>query len=125
VRLTDQITLNFNSKMSMAKVFLDIEKAFDTTWHLGLLHKLSKLKYLISLIKSPFLSQRKFRVSVKGEKSAPRNIQAVVPQVPSCPPHYTERERERETERECMCVCVCVCFFSPPQHSVALGHHFL
>jgi hypothetical protein len=37
--------------MSTAVVFLDIEKVFDTTWHLGLLYKLSELKFLISLIK--------------------------------------------------------------------------
>jgi hypothetical protein len=42
VRLTDHVTLNFNNKMSTAAVFLDIEKAFDTTWHTGLLYKLSK-----------------------------------------------------------------------------------
>jgi hypothetical protein len=44
--------------MSMAAVFLDTEKAFDTTWHLGLLHKLSTLQFSISLIKliSSFLS---------------------------------------------------------------------
>jgi hypothetical protein len=58
--------------MSTAAVFLDIEKAFDTTLHLGLLYKLSKLEFLISLIKliSSFLSQRKFRVLVEGEMSA-------------------------------------------------------
>jgi hypothetical protein len=50
MRLTDHVTLNFNN-MSMAVVFLDIEKASDTTWHLGLLYKLSELKLSISLIK--------------------------------------------------------------------------
>jgi hypothetical protein len=39
MRLTDHVTLNFNSKTSTATVFLDIEKAFDTTWHYGLLYK--------------------------------------------------------------------------------------
>jgi hypothetical protein len=29
--------------MSTAAVFLDIEKAFDTTWHPGLLYKLAKI----------------------------------------------------------------------------------
>jgi hypothetical protein len=29
--LMDYVTLNFNNKMSMAAVFLDIEKVFDTT----------------------------------------------------------------------------------------------
>jgi hypothetical protein len=33
--LTDHITLNFNNNMSTAAAFLDNEKAFDTTWHLG------------------------------------------------------------------------------------------
>jgi hypothetical protein len=30
MRLTDHVTLNFDNKRSMAAVFLDIEKAFDT-----------------------------------------------------------------------------------------------
>jgi hypothetical protein len=37
--LTDHVTLNFNKTMSTAAVFLDIKKAFDTTWHSGLLYK--------------------------------------------------------------------------------------
>jgi hypothetical protein len=45
------MTLNFNSNMLLAAVFLDIEKAFDTTWHTGLLYKLSKLDLSASLIK--------------------------------------------------------------------------
>jgi hypothetical protein len=44
VGLTDHVILNFNNNMSIASVFLDIEKAFDKTWHLGLLYKLSELK---------------------------------------------------------------------------------
>jgi hypothetical protein len=35
--------------MSMAAVFLDIEKAFDTIWHLGLLYKVSELKFYQSI----------------------------------------------------------------------------
>jgi hypothetical protein len=46
MRLTDHVTLNFNNKMSTAAVFLDIEKAFDTTWHSGLLYKMSKFEFL-------------------------------------------------------------------------------
>jgi hypothetical protein len=42
VRLADHVTLNFNNKISAAVVFLDNEKAYDTTWHSGLLYKLSK-----------------------------------------------------------------------------------
>jgi hypothetical protein len=40
-RLTDYVTLNFNNNMSTTTVFLDTEKAFNKTWHLGLLYKLS------------------------------------------------------------------------------------
>jgi retron-type reverse transcriptase len=68
--------------MSTTAVFLDIKKAFDTTWHPGLLYKLSKLGFSINLIKliSSFLSQRKFRVSEEGEMSTPREMHAGVPQ---------------------------------------------
>jgi hypothetical protein len=63
--------------MSTATVFLDIEEAFDTTWHPGLLYKLSELELPTSLIKliSSFLSQRKFsfgrrrNVHAKGNAS--------------------------------------------------------
>jgi hypothetical protein len=81
MRITDHVTLNFNNKMSTAAVFLDIEKASDTTWHYGLLYKLSELEFSTNLIKllGSFLSQRKFRVSVEGDMSTPREMQAGVP----------------------------------------------
>jgi hypothetical protein len=68
--------------MPTAAVFLDIEKAFDTTWHPGLIYKLSKLEFSTSLINliSSFLSQRKFRVSVEGEMATPRQMKAGVSQ---------------------------------------------
>jgi hypothetical protein len=40
MRLIDHGTLNFSNNISTASVFLDIEKAFDTIWHLSLLYKL-------------------------------------------------------------------------------------
>jgi hypothetical protein len=74
MRLADHVTLNFNNKMYTAAVFLDIEKAFDTTWHTGLLFKLTKLNFSARMTKliNSFLFQRKFRVSVEGEMSATR-----------------------------------------------------
>jgi retron-type reverse transcriptase len=68
--------------MSTAVVFLDIEKAFDTTWHTGSLYKLSKLDFSVSLIKliSSFLYKRKFFVSVEDEMSTPRIMKRGVPQ---------------------------------------------
>jgi hypothetical protein len=82
MRLTDHITLNFNNKITTAAIFLDIGKAFHTLWHLGLLFKLSTIKFSTNLIKliSSFLSQRKLRVSVESELSTPRDIKAGVPQ---------------------------------------------
>jgi hypothetical protein len=81
MRLTDHVTLNFNN-MSTAAVFLDIEKAFDTTWHNGLLYNLLKMDFSASLIKriSSFLSNRKLSVLVEGEMSMPRIMKAGVPQ---------------------------------------------
>jgi hypothetical protein len=82
MRLVDHVTLHFNNNMSTVVVFLDIKKAFDTTWQPGLLYKLSNLQFLTSLIKliGSFLSQRKFRVSVEGEMSTPGYMQAGLPQ---------------------------------------------
>jgi retron-type reverse transcriptase len=82
MRLKDHVTLNFNNNISTAEVFLDIEKAFDTTWHTGLLYKLSKLDFSVSLIKliSSFLYRRKLFVSVESEMSTPRIMKSGVPQ---------------------------------------------
>jgi hypothetical protein len=82
MRLTDHVSLNFNNHISTAAVFLDIEKAFDTTWHPGLLYKLSELQIPISLIKliASFLTNRNFKVLVEGEISSPRKVAAGVPQ---------------------------------------------
>jgi hypothetical protein len=78
MRLTDHVNLNFN--MSTTAEFLDIEKACGTTRHLGLLYRVSGLKFLVTLIELifSFLSQRKLSVSVEGEMSTPRDIQAGV-----------------------------------------------
>jgi hypothetical protein len=68
--------------MSTAAVFLDIEKAFDTIWHPGLLYKLSELQFSTSLVKliASFLTNRKFEFSVEGELSSARRVVTVVPQ---------------------------------------------
>jgi hypothetical protein len=75
--------------MSRVAVFLDIEKTFDTTWHPGLLYKLSELQLSASLIKviASFLTNRKFKVSV--EISSPRKMVAGCHKVPSLPQYCT------------------------------------
>jgi hypothetical protein len=79
MRLADYVTHNFNNKMSMAAVFLDIEKAFDCMWHPGLLFKLEFSTNVIKPISS-FPLHRKLRVSVEGEMFSPSDMQAGVPQ---------------------------------------------
>jgi hypothetical protein len=80
MRLTDHIS--FNNNLSTAAVFLNIEKAFDATWYLGLVYKLRKLKFSTNLIKllSLFLSARRLSVSVESEMFTLREIQGRVPQ---------------------------------------------
>jgi hypothetical protein len=65
--------------MSLVAVFLDIKKAFNTTWHSGLLCKLSELEISTSVIKliASFLTDRKFKVMVEGRFSMPRKIAGV------------------------------------------------
>jgi hypothetical protein len=82
MRVTDHVTLNFNITCLQLLYFWILKKTFDTTWHLGLLYKLSELKFVIGLIRliASFLSQRKFSVLAEGEMITPRDIQAGVPQ---------------------------------------------
>lgn len=81
-RITEYITRGFHYRYSTIAAFLDIEKAYDTVWHNGLIAKLILLQIpdnLISIISS-FLSKRKFRVRVRKAYSPIKYISAGVPQ---------------------------------------------
>lgn len=81
-RFVNQITLNFNKKLHTGAMLLDIEKAFDTVWHLGLIYKMILLnfpRYLINLIFS-YLQNREMFVFLNGFKSLIRKLLAGVPQ---------------------------------------------
>jgi hypothetical protein len=82
MRLADHVTLNFNNKMSIAAVFLDIEKAFDTTWHTGLLYMLYKLNFSTRMTKLILIHFycNKISVSVEGKMSTSRCMKAGMPQ---------------------------------------------
>lgn len=81
-RVSNMIKRNKRRRKSTGMLLLDIEKAFDSVWHKGLVYKLMKFAvpdYLCKLIKS-FLSERKFKTSVNGSISSARDIPAGVPQ---------------------------------------------
>lgn len=82
VRLTEHIIHGFNFRQSTGVVFLDIEKAFDTVWHDGLITKLRNSGFpvfLIRIIRS-YLSNRSFYVAVEKKDSSVKQIRAGVPQ---------------------------------------------
>jgi hypothetical protein len=81
--LADHVALNFNNNMSTADVFLNVEKAYDTTWHSGLLYKLSELEFSTSPFKliASFVTERNFKFFLEGEFCTPRKMATGVPQV--------------------------------------------
>lgn len=81
-RIVNLISKNKNERKSTGVVLLDIEKAFDSVWHDGLIYKLNMFGfpiYLQKLIQS-FLSERSFVVNIEDEYSNQRIIPAGVPQ---------------------------------------------
>ena len=71
-----------NPPLDVRSVYLDISKAFDRVWHVGLIYKLKRCGVsgkLLSLIQS-FLQNRKQRTVLNGQCSTWGNILAGVPQ---------------------------------------------
>jgi len=81
-KLIDQISDNLNQGIQTAAIFLDVEKAFDTVWHDGLLHKMMSMDIPLQLIKitESFLSDRTFSVKIEDQNSSVRMANAGVPQ---------------------------------------------
>lgn len=81
-RVTQYVNHQLTSKLSTAMVLLDVEKAFDTVWHDGLIFKLIRLNfptYLIKIVQS-FLYERSFCVQIGNEISDYVSVPAGVPQ---------------------------------------------
>lgn len=81
-RIVEKIGEAFNNKEMVGAVFLDVEKAFDSLWHKGLIKKLlihNIPKELTHLIHS-FLTDRRFQVRVNSTLSNTKAIKAGVPQ---------------------------------------------
>lgn len=75
-RITNKISFNFNINKSSSMILLDIEKAFDTVWHEGLILVLNEQKFRLYLIKiiAKFLRNRTFFTTIKNKKSKPRKV---------------------------------------------------
>ena len=77
--VSDRITRAFKRSAAVA---LDISKAFDRVWHVGLLHKFKSYGIsgqIFGLISS-FLSNRRLRVVLDGKSSQEYPVKAGVPQ---------------------------------------------
>lgn len=82
IRVAKYVKKGLSRKKSVAAVTLDIERAFDTVWHDGLIFKLISLNcptHLSKIIQS-FLQNRTFRVKVGSDLSESFDIVAGVPQ---------------------------------------------
>lgn len=89
IRITENISMSFNKNQATGMALLDLEKAFDSVWHKGLLFKMWRYKYPLYLIKrtSSFLSDRSSFVDINGNASELYPIPAGVPQGSLLSPH--------------------------------------
>ena len=82
LRLVEHISSGFNAHLSTLAIFLDVQKAYDSTWHSGLFYKLRAFNFptaLQAIIRS-FLFSHSFWVSEDRALSSSRRILAGVPQ---------------------------------------------
>jgi hypothetical protein len=82
IHLTHQIYDGLDKKRDILIVFLDISKAFDRVWHLGLLHKLREFGISGSLYDwlESYLTGRNQKVTIGGQESSTKTTNAGVPQ---------------------------------------------
>ena len=81
-RLRQDVKSNFNQNKLTGAILFDFSKAFDRTWHKGIVFKLYKIKvplYLCAWINN-FLENRLFYVYINNYKSMQKSINSGVPQ---------------------------------------------
>lgn len=81
-RVSDIIDQKLGAKKSVGIMTLDIEKAFDSVWQEGLIHKLIRKRcppFLIRIIHS-FIKKRTFQVKCGAATSSPKPVPFGVPQ---------------------------------------------
>lgn len=81
-RVAEHIAHHLNLNESTGMVLLDIEKAFDTVWHEGLIHKLIVCGVPLLLVRllQSYLLDRRFVVHISDTKSSCKSVPAGVPQ---------------------------------------------
>lgn len=81
-RVTTDVRDSLESKKSTGLLLMDVERAFDSVWHLGLIFKLNLFGFplYISKIIISFLGSRSFQVLINSELSQVHNVPAGVPQ---------------------------------------------
>ena len=82
LRVTNMIRANKSEGYSTGAALLDIEKAFDSVWHKGLIAKLQTFNFPIFLIKilKNYLTDRTLQVVYQNSKSDRFPVRAGVPQ---------------------------------------------
>jgi hypothetical protein len=82
LNVAEMIGKAYNQRKSVGALSLDIEKAFDSVWHDGIIHKLMKAGFPTFLIKTiqSFLKNRKAQVRIGCQFSNIYQIRAGVPQ---------------------------------------------
>ena len=88
-KFQNDIILNLREKRCTVACSLDVEKAFDSVWRVGLISKLASINlpsYIYNILHS-FLSNRTFFVQIQGTKSNPRSCDSGVPQGSILGPH--------------------------------------
>ena len=80
--LTQHISETYQWSEMVGLVCLDVEKAFDAVWRLGLIDKMIKIRIQTKIIKwlNSFLSQRNVYVKIKNTRSEKFSPTAGVPQ---------------------------------------------
>lgn len=82
LRVTEEITKAFQHRYYTTMLLLDVEKAYDTVWHPGLIYKLYQAGIDPSLVRliTSFLTNRSFQVKYQNSFSSIKESKAGVPQ---------------------------------------------
>lgn len=81
-RIIDKTKVNFNTNKVTTMAVLDLEKAYDTVWHKGLIVKMARSGIPPHLVKivDDYLKRRTIQVQCNGELSEKKEITTGVPQ---------------------------------------------